>query len=587
MKITYPVAVAAIFILMLGSASPDTTVKPDPAWTDAEAWTWQQIQMGNEVRLSDSCPDQENRGTDRISDANLSDFSLRGAFLQQILTDSPYRDVTTKQPIVLRGARIVGSVVADGGTSQSRVIVSCSTIDGAVLFNDWDFLHRVHFHEVKVRESIQIRDVVAKSRFTISASNVHEIEVTGSKINGSLSFRNTHVQNKVEISNTRVGNSLLMGCAETRSSRRHCTTYGSTHLINLSVGRSIHLVGSLFKGRTIFESIRLAGNLIADEVHYAGMLVFIGGTIEGRLYMGKSSSEGILSLIGTEVLGGVDLSEGRHGTVKILDSNIYRDLDLSKTDIGFFFDITGTRVHGALRLAPLSESRQLSADAANKGFRRHFSARNAHVRILEDTSDAWDRWSVLDLDGFEYHKLSSPSTSVQTRADNPYLRDARWFKDWLEGMKTYSPQPYSHLSALLRREGQIKTANAILFEGKERERTALSWGEIRRWWLELLRLSIGYGVGLRAFCALGWMTLLAALGWLCFTRRAIRKDGESASLLDRFWYSITFTVPGFMLVTRDELTVARWAQSCLYVQRLICFALALLAGAAAAGIIRP
>ena len=119
-----------------------------------------------------------------------------------------------------------------------------------------------------------------------------------------------------------------------------------------------------------------------------------------------------------------------------------------------------------LRLAPLSESRQLSADAANKGFRRHFSARNAHVRILEDTSDAWDRWSVLDLDGFEYHKLSSPSTSVQTRADNPYLRDARWFKDWLEGMKTYSPQPYSHLSALLRREGQIKTAKRNLIRRK-------------------------------------------------------------------------------------------------------------------------
>ena len=581
------VLVTAIFFLMIRSASPDPIIKPDPGWTDVETWAWQQIQMGKEVRLSGSCPNRENPETNRNSEENLADFSLRGAFLQQILTESPYRDVAARQPLVLRGAHITGDVVADGGTSQSRVVVSCSTIDGTVLFNDWDFLHRVHFHEVTAGESIRFRDVDAKSSFTVSESDLQNIEIAESNINGSLSFQNTHVRKRIEVVNTRVEHSLQMGCIEARRTKTHCTTYGATRFTNLSVGRSIHLVGSRFKSRTIFESIRLAGNLIADEVHYEGMLIFIGGTIEGRMYMGMSNSESVLSLIGTVVLGGLDLSKGRHGTIKILDSEIYRDLDLSETDIGFFFDITGTRVHGALRLAPLAERKQVSADAANRGFRRHFSARNARVRVLEDTKDAWVRWSVLDLNGFEYDKLSSPSTSVQTRADNPYLRDAQWFKAWLEGMKTYSPQPYSQLSALLRREGQIETANAILFEGKERERIALSWGEGRRWWLELLRHSIGYGVGLKAFCSLGWMSLLAAIGWLCLTRRAIRKDGKRASLLDRLWYSISFTVPGFALVTRDELTVPRRAQSCLYVQRLVCFTLALLAGAAAIGIISP
>ena len=141
--------------------------------------------------------------------------------------------------------------------------------------------------------------------------------------------------------------------------------------------------------------------------------------------MSKSSSDSVLSFIGTVVLGGLDLSEGRHGSVKILDSDIYRDLDVSETDIAFFFDITGTRVHGALKLEPPPMEEQAKADAANKGFRRYFSARNAHVRILVDTRDAWDRWSVLDLSGFEYDRLSSPSTTVQQRAENPYLRECR------------------------------------------------------------------------------------------------------------------------------------------------------------------
>ena len=132
MKIRNIVLVTAIFVLMIRSASPDATIKPDPRWTGVETWAWQQIQMGNEVRLSGSCPNRDNPETNRTSEENLADFSLRGAFLQQILTKSPYRDVTERKPLVFHGVHIAGDVVADGGTSQSRVIVTCSTIDGTV-----------------------------------------------------------------------------------------------------------------------------------------------------------------------------------------------------------------------------------------------------------------------------------------------------------------------------------------------------------------------------------------------------------------------------------------------------------------------
>ena len=558
MSLRFTVSITAMFFVMLCYAWPDTTIKPDAAWTDVETWTWQQIQSGKEAMLSDSCPNRENGETDRDSDEELSGPSLRGEFLQQILTELPYRDVTKKQPIVLHGAHIIGNMIADGGTSQGRIVVSCSTIDGAIIFNDWDFLRRVHFHDVIVKESIRIRNVDAKSRITISSSVVRDIDISESRINGSLSFRDTHVQDKMEIVNTRVENSLLMGCTDARARSRHCTIYGSTHFVNLSVGRSIHLVGSHFEGRTVLESIEVTGNLIADQVHFSGTLILIGGTIEGRVYMNKSSSESVLSFVGTVALGGLDLSKGRHGTVKILNSNIYGDLDVSEMDVAFFFDITGTRVHGALRLVPLSAVEQAKADAANKGFRRRFSARNAYVGTLEDTNDAWDRWSVLDLSGFEYDKLSSPSTSVQLRAENPYLRDAEWFKKWLESMETYSPQPYIRISDLLRREGQFETANAILFEGKQRERKGLTWSEGRRWWLELLRHTIGYGIGLRAFKALFWMALLAVFGWLFATRRAVKNEGEYANLADRFWLSMTFTIPGFSLVKKRRVDSVIW-----------------------------
>ena len=135
MKMTYIVVVTAICLMMLRAAGSDTMIKPDSAWTDVEAGAWEQIQMGKEVRLSGPCLDKENGKTGTDSNQSRSDFSLRGAFLQQILTEPPYRDVTAKQPIVLHGAHVAGNMVADGGTSHSRINVICSR-DGEMILRE-------------------------------------------------------------------------------------------------------------------------------------------------------------------------------------------------------------------------------------------------------------------------------------------------------------------------------------------------------------------------------------------------------------------------------------------------------------------
>ena len=574
--------------MMLRPASAESMIAADARWTDVEARAWELMQTGREVRLPGPCPDDTSTEEDASRNANRPSFTLGGAFLRQTLTEPPYRGVTSKLPVVIYGAHVVGSVYADGGISQSRLVIGCTTFDDAVLFNDWTFAQRFAFHNVKVSGSIRIREVDAKSGFTVSRSDLHGIEVTESNIDGTLSLRETLVHDKVSVVNTEVGNSVLMGCREERSDGEHCATYGATDFINVSVGRSIHLVGSHFKSSAKFESLRLGGNLITNGVQYSGDLLFIGGTIDGRVYASEARSAHGLYALGTVVRGGMDVRKGIYGSVKILDTDIHRDLDLGETDVAFFLDISGTGVHGALRLAPLSRLKQEEADSRNRGFRRHFIARNARVRVLEDTRDAWERWSVLDLSGFEYEKLSSLGKSVRERADNPYVRGAGWFKkNWLDRMETYSPQPYNQLSALLRREGQVDTANAVLFEGKDRERAGLSWTDGRRWWLELLRHTIGYGVGLRAFRALVWMALFAAIGWLITTRGATGENGKSAGLAGRFWYSMTFTIPGIALARVGEIKVTPRARYWLYVQQLVCFALALLAGAAAVGIVDP
>ena len=77
------------------------------------------------------------------------------------------------------------------------------------------------------------------------------------------------------------------------------------------------------------------------------------------------------------------------------------------------------------------------------------------------------------------------------------------------------------------------------------------------------------------FGLFGW-----GIAWLATTRQ------RRVTLCTLFWYSLSYTVPGFSLSKRDEFTLPRW-RSWFYVQRLLCYALALVAGAAAVGVVQP
>ena len=51
--------------------------------------------------------------------------------------------------------------------------------------------------------------------------------------------------------------------------------------------------------------------------------------------------------------------------------------------------------------------------------------------------------------------------------------------------------------------------------------------------------------------------------------------------------NLSYTVPGFSLVREDDVRMSLGARSWFYFQRLCCFGLALLAGAAVIGIVQP
>ena len=554
-----------------GTSTPSHTHSPR---TDVEQRASVQISQGEEVRLSGECPDW--RATDKQlgNDVDSSRYTLGGRFIAEILTDPPFGASSAASSIVIRGARIAGDIVVESGTTPVPVTIACSTVEGNIRFQDWRALGGVEFSRVRVTGSLKFHDVDAQSLVALTESDVGRVEVNRSRFARDLSFRATQLRTELKIASTRVEGSLLMGC-HVLSEESHCASYGLTRFLNLHVSDAFDLIGSRFVDEVTFQELHLGGSLQAAQVEFQSTLTVSGGEFDGTFRMPSSIVHGPLIVEDTNLQGGIDLHGGTYDSIAIRHADINRYVDMNASTFRSL-DLGGTTVRGELRIGAPNET--INRDAPGDDI--HFSARNVRVESLQDTPESWPVGLNWELDGFEYDKLSGSSES----GASAYLRGSDWFKEWLAGDETYSPQPYRHLSELLRREGQREAANDILYAAKERERAELPLTDWYRWWLELLRVSVGYGIGLRAFLALGWMLLLCLFGWLIamYTTR-----GCGVSRWTLLWYSVSYTVPAFNLAAADQVTVPRCANNWFYVQRLACYALAMLAGAAAVGLVQP
>ena len=561
----------------LRSGNPVPAAPYDPRWSPLERSAWRQISAGHPVRLPGPCPEWRTTDQQRDVGPDLSASTLSAAFLAQLMTESPYREITVEHPITISGARIAGDLYVRGGRSAERVIIHCSVITGSVTFIDRRMEGGLDLSRVWVAGAVEFTNIRSGAAVSVARSDVGAVDVIGGRIDGSLGLRGTRVRSHTLIGSTHVEGGIRFGCpirvdvARWQGCRAE---YREANLSSVRVGHALETTRAVFGGALTLQAVELGGGFLGQMSEYRGGLEVWDGSIGGRVLLSDSVSTGPIRADGTRIRGPVDLARGTFDSVIVVGVAIGGSLDLTASTLRLL-DLTDTKVGGDLRLGS-------DATAVDWGCPRTdawFVARDAHVRSLQDSKASWQSCLKRELDGFEYENLRGHEADLEGSA---YLRSAGWFKQWLAGDESYSPHPYRHLSVLLRERGQKRTADSILFEAKERERRSLPWADSGRWWLELLRYSVGYGLGLGPLRALGWMALLALFGW-GFGLWATRGRGANRWIV--MWTSMSYTVPGFTLVDEDRVVMPLCARSWFYVQRLLCFGLALLAGAAAVGML--
>lgn len=159
----------------------------------------------------------------------------------------------------------------------------------------------------------------------------------------------------------------------------------------------------------------------------------------------------------------------------------------------------------------------LPLSSAGAGRDHRLDLRDTKVGSLQvsgPVKDSWPSPGSVQLDGFTFDRLGAFNVA---KTEEMTRKPASWFRQWL-ALDSFSPQPYEQLAAVLRQAGHAEKANQILYEARERiRRESWSWGApwrgFPRWLgLGLLKITIGYGIGLRFFYALLWVAGLTAVG---------------------------------------------------------------------------
>lgn len=247
---------------------------------------------------------------------------------------------------------------------------------------------------------------------------------------------------------------------------------------------------------------------LGDEFCASGGVFLAGAKIGGDLSCGDGrfmNSQGPAldlnrALIGGEVFltdgfcatGLVDVSEAQVGRSLFCSGGAFEAVTLEDVSIKGKLDWSRIRVSDMTRL----------------------KLTNASVRELTDDDRSWPKPGNLDLNGFEYLRLST----IWSSPDDVTAR-----LKWIDRQKEFRPQPYIQLANVLQNMGNDEGSKRVRFALESRRRAEsrrnILSAPVR--WLDksldtISSETVGYGIYPRqaAWCLVG----LATLGWIVFRR---------------------------------------------------------------------
>ena len=540
-------------------------------WSSSEKWAWTQIASGLPANFDTqfgTAGSADQKAKDRFTDPRRR---LSASFLRTILADGKF-----SRQIPAEGVRIEGAVFDTAIDLRDAVLahplqISYSLFLGEVMLNRLRTSTAVTFVGSQFGQTIWLDSVRIGGSLGMHNAKFARIEMKTSVIEGDLSMSRSRVRGNLNLNGSKVHGTLFFKGTE----------FNGVDLTNATIGRQLNAKSSTFADTFKAGGLSTGGHVLLNERASFADVVLRSARIGGQLNLSGSMFAGRFD--GQSVAVGQDL--------QILNAQFkhYAEFSLSKIEGGLDvggstftgLNLMGTTIGKNLWVGGGNNTVLWTETVDNKGRRQNpiLILLNASVGGLIDNEDSWPDILQFVLRDFTYERLTPLDGQ---RAGLGALRDAHWYVDWLSRDKTESMQPYRQLAGVLGSYGADATARKVLIAGRERQRLALSWWSPERWFLWLLRWSIGYGYGTGELNALYNAVPLLGIGTVVARRQnATWSDGEGPG----FWYSLDMLLPGLQLsASHAQLELSGWSRYYFHVHRLTGYTLSIFVVAGLTGL---
>lgn len=521
-------------LVLLTLAAPAATRRPQETTdeTTAEGWAWARIVRGENPNFNERCDPINARQIDPMRDEGWDNAcrTIRARFVIDALTDAGRSDQIERHGFHLQGAHIFGDLDLENTDIASAVWILESRIDGAVNLRGAHLKREFSLKATRVAGDFIADRLRSDNAVYLWFRNLFEGEFSlrSARIDGDLSLKNSRFAAPVSIDSARIGGNLYLNG------------------------------GAVFDGEFEMNYTRIDGNINSDQAVFnkdfnaedisVGQNMFLGpkSYFKGKSNLAGDKIQGVTTVFGSTFDGRVNASFLQSSLEIIFKYNVLnRPLDMPFARIGggldfrgsqvTQIDLSGATVAGELRLGGGGEAVHwrcdMKADLVSRGSIPTWSLdedavknrcgeglldpaillRNARIGAFQDTLYAWP--PVADFEGFMYDRLGGWSGD---NTDDIGSRSPNHWRHWLERQHVFSLQPYVQLAGVLAAAGRRDASQAILYAGKERERsdafTRRDYGEYA--WLTLFSAIAGYGIGTYSFRVWCWVLLFTLLGTL-------------------------------------------------------------------------
>jgi hypothetical protein len=544
----------------------------NPGATEAERWAWDRIRAGEIADFATRPGCGGKLDSRKADDPRWQDGCrrIRAAFIEQVLTQEPWRGAIHHRGFRLVGAWVAGAlnlsvarVAAEIWMDESRfeeaVRLERARFDGLLSFDGSTFEQGFSGGSLQIGGgfvlragavrggTLMLRDAKVEGQIDLSSSTFEHgiygdglgvgggfflrdagmvrggaLVLRGAKVAGQVNLSGSTFEHGIDADGLGVGGNFFLRNAGT-------VRGGALVLRGAKVEGQVDLSGSTFEQGIDGESLSVGGGFFLRNAGTVrgGALDLGSARVAGQIALNSSAFE--QGINGENLQAGLDII--LWGAKFGLPPNFYRaqiegNLSLGNGTVLPGLDLKGARIGGDLQLAsPTRAAPHWAADAL-------LALRNARIGALQDWPQAEGRdpsWPArLDLQGLVYDRLGG---SLESGASGMRLRDPAWYRGWLARDREFSRQPYQQLAATFRAAGDTDRADAVLIAARDREMT-VNWQQgdtLGAAGLLVLKLTIGYGLGSGYTLALVWVVVVTLIGMV------VLRASPEARAKGRWW----------------------------------------------------